>query len=233
MARLRDALELEWLTLSSGPTAEEAARRWGEAEPALAGLVSAAAVVRSANRRGAVRRSNDILGALLRLAPEDGLARRALLQTLLPALNALALRYRCAEERGDERLQTVLVLALERIDDLAGQSISWPAVAIAGHVRDRLRRTARQGLLEVPLDEAVHVTARPERTAAERLTGVVLDNLHLGTLGREDAALLYTTRIAGHSPARVAACRGLEPGLVRTRLHRAERRLVDAGHAVC
>jgi DNA-directed RNA polymerase specialized sigma24 family protein len=232
VARLREDLEHEWQDLAGRPQAIAAVRRWAESEPILDGFPSPVALVAAAHRRSSARAANDLLGALVRLSGEDRLARRCLLQALLPALASLAARHPSAGDDPDERLQTVLLLALERIDDLAGQDVAWPAVSIAGNVRDRLRRRARHPA-QVPLEEALHVPAGPERTTADRLAGAVVDGLRRGSLRRDDAALVYTTRVAGHPPATVAAACGLDPGLARTRLHRAERRLAEASLSVC
>ena len=153
----------------------------------------------------------------------------------MPGLVRLAGRYPSAGEDADDRLQTVLVIAVERIHQLAGSEVDWPAVAIGGYVRDRLRRAARVGRSAslVPMEAALTVPAAPERSAAERLAGVLVDGFFRGAIRRDDAAVLYTTRVAGHPPAMVAAAIGVDPVALRTRRRRAEQRLMGESMAVC
>jgi DNA-directed RNA polymerase specialized sigma24 family protein len=180
------------------------------------------------------RDANDVLAALLRLGTDEPLVRRCLLQAMVPAFVSLARRYPGGGDH-EERLQEVFVLAVERIHRLAGRDVPWPATAVAGPIRDHLRRdqqrTAR--LRSVPLDQADDVAAGPERSAAERLAEVVVDGFRRGHLGREDAALLYATRVVGHPSARVAAAWGVDADVLRSRRNRAEARLVETSAAVC
>lgn len=87
------ALTREWATLGASAPARRALRRWAETEPALVGFASPAEVVTRCQQRGDARSANVLLGALLRLAGED-LARRAVLQAVLPSLAARAWRRR-------------------------------------------------------------------------------------------------------------------------------------------
>lgn len=233
MGPLRTSLEREWEATASRPEATRALRRWAAAEPALAPFVSLTAVLEAVNCRGVSRTANDILGALLRVADTEPLARRCLLQAIIPGLVSLARRYPGDGEHED-RFQEVLVLSVERIADLAGRDVTWPATAVVGHVRDQLRREAPvRRSQHVALEDIPDLAAGPDRSAAERLAGVVVDGYRRGALRREEAALLYATRVVGLPSARVAATLGLDADVVRSRRNRAEARLIDSQRAVC
>ncbi|MGH9031628.1 MAG: hypothetical protein ACRDZV_05815, partial [Acidimicrobiia bacterium] len=81
-----DALDEEWARL---PWIHDriTAAAWAAGEVVLTTHLTPAAVVRAAQRRGAVEQTNAIVGALLRLADDDR-ASRALLQAVLPGLRA-------------------------------------------------------------------------------------------------------------------------------------------------
>lgn len=235
MYRLRDGLEREWETAAASPGGAAALRRWRAADERLSGLDGLNELIALVRRPPSARAANDVLSALLRLGGEDAFARRCLLQALMPCLVRLAGRYPSAGEDPDDRLQTVLVVAVERIHELAGEEIPWPAVAVGGYVRDRLRRAARRDWSAslVTVDAAMALPAGPERSAAERLAVVLVDELHRGAIRHDEAALLYTTRVIGHPPAAVAKALGIDPVALRTRRLRAEQRLAGVSMAVC
>lgn len=234
MVTLREALEREWEHLVASEEAARALDHWQRIDPRLAGAGSVAGLVAAANRPGQPEESNAILAGLLELSGQDPLARRCLLQALLPVLVSLAGRYPSAGETPDERLQQVLALALERIRDLCGTGERWPAVSVANFVRDRLRRAeaSARRTQRVPFDETRHLPASAP-TASERLASVIVDGLRRGVLRQGEAAIVYTTRVAGVPCRALAAAQGLDPALVRTRRLRAERQLADAALVVC
>jgi DNA-directed RNA polymerase specialized sigma24 family protein len=233
MGPLRSSLEREWEATATRAEATRALRRWAATEPVLAPFVSLTAVLEAVQRPGASRASNDILAALLRVGDGEPLARRCVLQALVPVLVSMARRYP-GEGDHEDRFQEVLVLSVERIHSLAGGDVSWPATAIAGHVRDRLRRAASHGRPHLAaLEDAPEIPAGPERSAAEQLAGAVLDSFRSGALRRDEAALLYATRVIGHPSARVAAALGMDADVLRSRRNRAETRLIESQRAVC
>ena len=228
MARLRDGLAREWESLAARPESSVLLGRWAAQDGRLAGFESLSEVIAFVRRCPSAGAANGVLAALVRLSVGDSSARRCALEALMPGLVRLAGHYRSAGEDPDDRLQTVLLLAVERIDELAGQDLEWPSHAVIDSVRDRLRRVVRRPVLArtVPLEAAVGIPAPPERSAAERLTRLLVAGVRQGSIRRDDAALIYTTRIAGHTAATVAAAMGVDPAVVRTRRRRAEQRLV-------
>ena len=235
MGRLREQLEQEWESLVFRPDSEAALRRWVGEDDRLKGFDTFGELMVFLGRPPSARVANDVLAALVRLSGDDALARRCLLHGLLPGLVQLAGFYPSAGETPDDRLQTVLILAMERIRDVAGGEVEWPAATILGSVRDRLRRAVHRAVEEpgLPIEDAFAVPARPDRSAAEELAALLVSGLRRGSIRREDAALIYTTRVAGHPSSMVAAVMGLDPVAVRTRRRRAEQRLADASVSVC
>src|SRR5436309_2500080 len=86
------ALEAEWLMTGSAPAAADRLTVWARSEPELDGFGSPVDVVARCHVRGDSEGSNALLRALLRVAPADPLAGRAVLQAVLPALAAVASR---------------------------------------------------------------------------------------------------------------------------------------------
>jgi hypothetical protein len=172
-----------------------------------------------------------VLGALLRLA-EDPLAGRAVLQAVLPSLAARAWRRRWDGSRlwddVGELDAEMVVVAMERIAELAGTSPEWPSQAIVEVTYARLRWAAqvarRRRVATVPLD-AVHDLAVPDE-AEDDFGDVLLDAVAAGGLRRDDAALIYATRVLGFTPAEVAERQRRDVRAVRTQRARAERTLV-------
>lgn len=234
MELLGDGLEREWKALASRSESKDALRRRSAADPRLADFIGFDELIAAVRRPPSAKVGNDVLAALLRLGSEDPFARRCLLEALMPGLIRLACRFPTCGEDADDRLQTVLLHAVERIHDLAGQELPWPAVAIGGYVRDHLRRAERAHRdPAAPLEAAATIRAAPERTAADQLAGVLVEGFRRGTIRPDDAALLYTTRVAGHPTAAVAAAVGVDPVVLRTRRRRSEQRLIGQSMSVC
>ena len=235
MGRLREQLEQEWESLAFRPGAEAALRRWAAGDDRLKGFDGFGELIVFLGQPPSARAANDVLAALVRLSAGDALARRCLLHGLIPGLVQLAGFYPSAGEDPDDRLQTVLMFAMERIRDLSGGEVEWPAATILGSVRDRLRRAVPSGVQEpnLPIEDAITVPARPDRSAAEELAGLLVSGLRRGSIRREDAALIYTTRVAGHPSSMVASVLGMDPVAVRARRRRAEQRLAGTSASVC
>jgi hypothetical protein len=231
------SLAREWVALGRSAPARTALRRWSEVEPSLAGFDSPAEVVARCQRRGDPRSSNDLLGALLRLAGEE-LAARAVLQAVLPSLAARAWRRRgggAANGGGmcddvEELDIEIVTIALERIRELAGTSPQWPSQAIVEVSDARLRwaaQTARRRRLEtVPLQAFHDVALAEEDGPDDEFGAMLLDVVAAGGLRRRDAALIYATRVLGFSPAEVAERERRDVRAVRSQRARAERTLV-------
>ena len=224
------ALEAEWQTLGTSDRAKAALERWSKVEPELAGFSSPAAVVDRCQRRGDRRVSNVVLGALLRLA-DDSVARRTLLQALLPSLAARASKAaRLAGASGSNTLaewsQEMVVQTLERIGDLVGTSPDWPAVAIVEtawwRIEVMIAAEHRRQRNDVPLDGTADPTSPPDQTPAERLAAELVRAVRDDRIDTRAAGIIYTTRISGYSFEEVAAWDGRGIAAVRKARFRAE-----------
>jgi len=231
------ALEAEWRTLGLSDCAKAALERWSQVEPELAGFASPAAIVDRCQRRSDRSVSNVLLGALLRLA-DDPLARRTLLQALLPSLAARASKAaRLAGAFGSNTLaewsQEMVVQTLGRIGDLAGTSPDWPAIAIVETAWWRMEvmiaAEHRRQRNDVPLDGTADPAAPPEQTPADQLVAELIRAVRSDRINRRAAGIIYTTRIGGHSFEEVAAWDGRGVAAVRKARFRAECALAAPG----
>lgn len=240
-------LQDEWSALNEGGEARRALARWTAAEPLLCGAADLQALLTRCHRRGDAADANAVLAALLRLAGDEPLAARTVLQALLPGLMSLSRRARqigWSRRSGASRAerptpwvqegdfdQELLTLAWERVDALAGQDLRWPAAVILGQVWRRVRlrlddhrRLAdRQVALEADEVDRLHASSGVswEEQCAWMLRDAVLD----GTLADRDGALILSTRVLGVSTADAAAQLGVNVGAVLARRRRAERAL--------
>ncbi len=172
-----------------------------------------------------------------------GVAARAVLQAVVPALRTLAARRaggsrqltRQAWEAGDDFEADVVEVALRRIAALAGTTPTWPAQAICEStwmtLRAALVRSSRWGTLASLHDDVPDVVASPARSGAEALTLAVVGAVQAHRLAVDDARVIYATRVLGHTPAELARAQGRDVRALRAQRARAERRLVDAGWA--
>lgn len=233
------ALDDEWSRL---PWTRDprVAGAWAESEPVLAvSATTAAEVVRVAQRRGEVEHANAIVGALLRLADNDRVA-RTLLQAVLPGLRGRVCHVgaRSAGRRPlpgwdnlDDLGTDMVAMAIERIARLAGTSPSWPASAIVGGTWRRVRTAAevtlRHEQLVFSLDEAAEVPAAGSgRSTAQELAEELSSAVRRQALRPGDAQLIYLTRVLGYSPAELAVAGGPDARALRARRARAERALL-------
>lgn len=125
--------------------------------------------------------------------------------------------------------QFVLCAAYERIAAGTSPSANWQLRAIVVATAERLRARARGHHREcqrrVPLADTVADPLGGQRSDAEELTALLVDAVERQVLRVVDARLVYTTRVAGHSPAEVAAALSWQPASLRRRRHRVERAL--------
>lgn len=214
---------------------------WATQEPLLAAFETAEDVVQGTRRRGEVESTNAVVGALLRLARDERVA-RTLLQAVLPGLQGRVRHLEvCSVGRRPlpgwddlEDLGTDMVaIAIERIQRLAGTSPPWPASAIVGGTWRRVRTVAavaqRHEQLALPLDEAAAMpTAGSGRSAAQELAEELASAVQRRALRPHDAQLIYLTRVLGYTPAELVVDGGPDARALRARRARAERALLAA-----
>lgn len=146
------SLSAEWAIVGSDRRAREALRRWADDQSALSAFRSPASVVEFCHAaRGAA--ANRALSALL--AVDDDLARRAVLQALLPGLAAMSRRARrrwpwmfdrnCDGPWLDWGFDHEAVATTHaRIARLTGATVEWPATTILDHTWRHLRWVEEQ-----------------------------------------------------------------------------------------
>jgi DNA-directed RNA polymerase specialized sigma24 family protein len=199
---------------------------WQSVDPALHRFACGREIVRFLHGPAAPNEKDDVLRALVRVAPSEPFAARAVLQALLPGLKTLSRRLvRHGRSRGDV-WQHLLATAWERI-------VTYP-------LERRPRRIAANLLLDT-LHAALGQLAR-ERADVLELTERALpaadcdpsgdiDALFaravaLGVVSASDAELVLETRIDGRDLADAAASRGVFYNTAKLRRQRAERRLL-------
>ena len=227
------ALEREWSHLG-WVLDPDVVSVWATTEPLLADCPTARAVVTRCERRGEVEDSNAVVGSLLRLADHDHHAIRALLQAVLPGLATRVARparksvghrplpgWDSLEDLGGE----MVAGALERINQLTGSSPPWPAAAIVGSTWRRVRTAASANLraeqMTLPLENARSIAAPPERCCLGVLSAELSAAVERDSLRRQDAAVVYATRVLGFTPAEVASESGRDVRAVRAQSSRA------------
>ena len=226
-------LDADWALVQHSSEATEALRRWRRDDQALASLGDLSALVAAAERRGVPERTDAILSALARRAPDDGIAARVLLQLLLPGARAMARRLWWIGTP-DETAAAVIEAVYERI-----RTYPWqrrPAKIAANVLADatqRLLRARRGWLDEVPyeeLDERALTAVQGVETndSAEELIGLLDWAQRGGHLTPAEVRLIAQTRILDTSLEDLSRDEGIAVNSMRRRRQRAERKLADA-----
>ena len=228
-------LEDDWSRAGRGPDATSALAGWAARHPILDGFSNPAAVVDHCQSRDG--RASALVGAVLAEAGGDPWAARTVLQAILPGLAAVARRASCyvggqhpVWQSDAELHQDVVLVALERIQALAGTSPSYPCRAVVDGTWQRVRHHAasvRQLLAaRVDVDTAAAAVASGDRSGLEELGLAVIDAVNAGTLGTLDAGLVYSCHVAGYRVAELALVAGRTARSLWRRRRRAEELLV-------
>jgi hypothetical protein len=233
------ALSAEWGQITATSSSRRALRRWQERCPELAKYRTLDDLV-AACRGTEPATGNRLLASLVAMRDTESLATRVALQALLPGLWKLASRLSTASRlvgrgrpwptRADLEFE-IVALASGR---LAGPTVvgsAWPAVRVLDGVRDDLRTSHRASVRATldfgELDEDWPVEG-DGRTAADRVTSLLVQAVAAGIVKQRDASALYTTRVLGHPTADVAAVVLYDVDTLRQRRCRAIRRLARA-----
>lgn len=236
-------LDHEWLTVNTSPDSQRTLRRWQAEQGCLVGVDDFDGLI--ARIRGAdPDTSNEVTWALLALAVDDLLARRVLLQTIIPGLGGeleWLLRW---SKRVDPTMldlgdidQLLVVSAMEAIMHAAGKRKAWPVLSMLRRAHRLLVWATRveakwqaATLYGDPPKEVAGV--EDEYTSADRLTLVLGEAHSQGAVSRDDAALVWLTRVGGWRPAELEDRFAANGDCLRRRRHRAEARLVVWAEAV-
>ena len=221
MNRTLAKLDREWAELDRSPATTQALERWGMMEPALAGLRSLAGVLRE--RRSP--RGPEVLSALARLAGDDELAARALLQAVVPGLLKLA-STTCADDP----------LAFDEFVSLAWERIrtyptSRPGSVAANVIWDVRKRYREHRAIEDPQSLDFALGGDPAVPSAEEIVlgRTAIDDVvaaHRGGLiGSVALTLILRTRVDEVPLGVAAAEQRATPHQANCIRWRAERRL--------
>lgn len=217
------ALDREWAELSASPASQESLDVWRRSEPALAGLASMSAVL--AERRADADAAPAILSALARLAVDDQLAARTLLQALLPGLVRLASTWAADDPAA---LDELVSLAWERVRTYP---TSRPGSVAANVLWDVRKRYREHRAIESPESPAHEPPPADEAPSAEEIVvgrsavdDVVAAHRH-GVISGVALSLILRTRL-DDAPLKVAAAEQRETACQANCIRwRAERRL--------
>ncbi|HUD70114.1 MAG TPA: hypothetical protein VMQ40_07735 [Acidimicrobiales bacterium] len=169
-----------------------------------------------------------ILAALL-LGSEDPLARRCLLQTLLPGIVAVARKLRFGEGIADNPrtfLADAIVESIELLEDWAGQTRPYAGPDLLGALRCRLRRKmlaekSRRSELRAGREQSVGGSDVDSDDIGRRLALAA-------AAGVTDVDLVYARCVLGHTAAELAAAIGVSNGALHRRLVAAAKPFVVA-----
>lgn len=224
-------LDQDWRSYRTSPAARRGLRRWKRCDASfdrVADLDDVVTIARGPRSRG----SDEILHALLVMAPTDPVAARVALQTLVPGLAGVARTYRPRWGR-EETASMVVAAAFERV---LRYSCQRPGSPMGNLVRDVRHDLYELRLKEVALETALANAGANRRpgepspvdggAAADELGAVLAEALEKGIIGRRQAQLIYRRRVLGVSTQSLAEAEGLRPCTIRKHRRQAELVLV-------
>jgi DNA-directed RNA polymerase specialized sigma24 family protein len=239
-------LDCEW-SLSARTEIARALRRWHEQQPLLRRFGSPGQLLRFLHSAPSEQTDGPLL-ALLALARHDLLARRTLLQVLLPALKAQAERmaYPCwlRDEVWEvllyfaweticrypvERRRTCVAtkLVLDVLHDASRELRRQPAGVDKSDQSRELRWLLPSEPIRAEETSVLEEDTREPVAPAEPLPpeAVVLEAVAAGALARQDAELILLTRVDAIRLRLLAQTIGVSYHALRQRRQRAEKRL--------
>ncbi len=242
---LLQALEQEWAVLVCSRWSRQRLHVWGESEPALVGYVSLDQVLGDI-RHADTGRSRELCWALLALVEGDELARRAMLQAMMPALTNELKRVMLPArndpsssfDRNDNEVEQVLIAAAsEAVASNAGSRSAWP-------MSDLVRRTHRLVIRALKadrrwrehnlVDEGLDTRPPPEpRTAGDttvnpilELVGVIDAVRAMDIISEPERDLIVATRCAGYGLGELVSVLGASSDTLKHRRARAEAKMI-------
>jgi len=220
------SLDREWKQLARGVLPARL-RLWAEREPALAPFVDPPRLLEFFRGSASSVMKDELLRPLLRIAFDDPLAARVVLQILLPGLKRIAARALHDLSERDELWELLLAHAWERIRcyPLARR----PRHIAANVLLDGLMRTMRELERERRRRGRSDADADPPAPTPDPRAGiarVLLEAVSAGAISQLEARIIFATRIERCSLAEVATEEGFTYNVLRVRLQRAERRLL-------
>lgn len=234
------AMRDEWSAISGGRWARARLRGWVEDEPVLTGFGSLGEVLDAiavpVGQSAEV--SLEVTRAVLRLATEDPLASRLLLQVMVPIIAKECFRslriLRAAGVLIDdaEVVTVVLGAAGDAIASLAGLHRVYPLRVLRQRTLKRVERR-RDSMIahsrELLRDEAAIDVAAPDRSEppAVLLARTLRLAVGKGIVTAEDASLIWASTHRGETSLSLAGGNAREAERLRRRRSRAQQRLAQ------
>jgi hypothetical protein len=224
--RYAEVLDAEWRRLSNSPEACRRLRTWAMRYPALAGYADLQDVLDARTISEAAARP--ILLALAKLAPQDEIAARTLLQAVLPRIVRLVATKCTDDPTADEEL---VALTWERIRTYPPARIGSVAANI---MRDAYKQYRADHRIKAPKTRTLpveSVEALEPRPSAEDeamsyvLIGELVRARDRGLVSTAAIGLILRTRVAETPLPVISAEQGIGVHTLITRRFRAETRL--------
>lgn len=223
-------LDRDWAHWRAGSWPALAFSRWTAKEPVLGRVQSLGSLLGMFERSGQATHADrdEVLLAILRLAPADPDAYRTVLHLLragLMNLTSRAARWWGWEEAGS----TVMAAAVDRISRYPAHRTDRVAANLLGDIwhsvwvvrQAELRREAA-GIEVVDLEAIQDLAADDEPGIGQELLALVGDAMRRGRISRRDARLVALHRVFGFTNIEVAGLEGCRPSTVRKRRVAAE-----------
>lgn len=240
---LLHTLEQQWATISTSGLARRRFREWQTEFDVFARFGSLREVLNAVDN-GDADTSVALMWALLDLAAEDDLARRAVIGVLMPWLtselhrvclpSAVAAR---AGGRGNETEQAMLVAVNQSIVEESGRRNRWPIASLTRRTHHLVIRSLRNDRLWRETNDlvdpeagwnAVDVAAiEPVVEPAIELMRVTAAACDRGVVSPADRDLIIKTRCLGVAARELAEASGSTYDAVKRRRLRAEARIAD------
>ncbi len=218
-------LDRDWRRLVRGVLPQRL-RDWARTEPALAAFPEPPRLIAFLRSDASAASKDALLRPLVRIARDEPLAARVVLEALAPGLTRLAERVIFEERDRDELWALILGHAWQQIRSYplerrpskiaANLIMETRRAALAEFTRDRHRRR------ELPPRPLTARAALPARNDVDKLLERAVA---AGAISRDEAELILQTRIDGVPLPRIAAAGNIAYNTLVVRRLRAERRL--------
>ncbi len=232
----------EWDRIARERRGSAALSRWAATSPNLAAHRNLNQVLTAMRHLGR-EASNEYWAELLILGRAgDQLARRVMLQAVVPALEAETTRWHrvftnhLVSPTRDEVEQLVYAAAIQALSQLESRErVTWPVLDVLRGVRRLVGASVRsderwaQSTVSIDQAESVDIAAAPVDTSpSDGLREVLLELVDAGRVSAENASLVWHTRSGSRTFEDLAEEYGTSPDTLRRRRHRAERALHGA-----
>jgi len=220
------SLDREWQQLARGVLPARL-RLWAEREPALAPFVDPARLVEFVRGSVSSAMKDELLRPLVRLAADDPLAARVVLQLLLPGLKRIAARTLHDLSERDELWELLLAHAWERIRryPLARRPRHIAANVLLDTLKRTMRELERERRRRRRSDSGAAVTA-PAQDQRTEIARLLVAAVSAGAISQLEARIIFETRIEECPLAELASELGLTYNACKIRRQWAEQRLL-------